>query len=146
MATGLVSYVLGVPPAKQMGCLGRLDGGHPRYIQNQHNGHIELDVSSHHPLGAPLLPTSRPVEWLWRYKNRHLHPQNNMIYWFYTRFWVWAFISPNRPSGPRQMPLGAIPLGPWSLLRHQAPSSSYCGGRKPKLSIDLLVLHGGSTI
>ena len=106
---------------------------------------MELDASSHHPPGAPLPPTSRPVEWLWRYKNRHLHPQNNMIYWFYTRFWVWAFISPNRPSGPRQMPLGPIPLGPWGLLRHQAPSSSYCGGRKPKLSIDLLVLHGGST-
>ena len=70
MATGLVSYVLGVPPAKQMGCLGRLDGGHPRYTQNQHNGHMELDVSSHHPPGAPLLPTSRPVGWLWRYKNR----------------------------------------------------------------------------
>ena len=70
MATGLVSYVWGVPPAKQMGCLGRLDGGHPRYIQNQHNGHMELDVSSHHPPGAPLLPTSRPVGWLWRYKNR----------------------------------------------------------------------------
>ena len=127
-----------------MGCLGLLNWGHPPYIQNQPNGHMELDASSHHPPGAPLPPTSRPVEWLWRYKNRHLHPQNNMIYWFYTRFRVWAFISPNRPSGPRQMPLGPIPLGPWSLLRHQAPSSSYCGSRKPKLSIDLLVLHGGS--
>ena len=62
---------VGVPPASKMGCLGLLAWGTPSYTQNQPNGHMELDASSHHPPGAPLLPTSRPVEWLWRYKNRH---------------------------------------------------------------------------
>ena len=62
---------MGVPPASKMGCLGLLAWGTPSYTQNQPNGHMELDASSHHPPGAPLPPTSRPVEWLWRYKNRH---------------------------------------------------------------------------
>ena len=111
MATGLVSYVLGVPPAKQMGCLGRLDGGHPRYIQNQHNGHIELDVSSHHPLGAPLLPTSRPVEWLWRYKNR-----------------VHFFVLWNDPEVVSR-PTGALCGGRWGVVPGRGALRRWDGGR-----------------
>ena len=42
----------------------------PPYIQNQPKGHIRLDMSSHHPPGAPLPPTSPPIAWLWRYKKR----------------------------------------------------------------------------
>ena len=62
---------MGVPPASKMGCLGLLAWGTPSYTQNQPNGHMELDASSHHPPGAPLPPASRPLEWLWRYENRH---------------------------------------------------------------------------
>ena len=44
-------------------CLGLPDGtwGTP-YIQNQPSGHMGLDMSQHYPPGAPLPPTSCPID------------------------------------------------------------------------------------
>ena len=34
----------------------------PPYIKNQPSGHMGLDISPHYPPGAPLPPTSRPID------------------------------------------------------------------------------------
>ena len=65
--SGVSCVSLAHPFCPKLGCKWEV----PPYIQNQPSVHMVLDVSSHHPPGAPLPPTSRPIAWLWRYKNRH---------------------------------------------------------------------------